>query len=251
MKYVIYLRVSTKDRQDITTQLDKCLKFLRSRDNTDFKYVVYSDKMSSGKPTDKRVGFIEAMHSLEAGDVLVSTKIDRLSRNSLECQKIKQDLEIIGASILLIDQPGIDDTVMFGLYAAMAEKEREVIRSRIKDNLSIKKERLEKCGRYIPFGYELHPTELVLVKGADGKRVQKLGKLIPKPQEQTALLQMQEWFDFGVSYREIGRRLDKMGIATREGGSWHPNSVSRILARTGRKKFHGRSHKEKASLLNY
>jgi DNA invertase Pin-like site-specific DNA recombinase len=50
MKYVIYLRVSTKE-QDLRTQEQKCLSYLKSLGNSDFKYLIFTDSITSKKTT--------------------------------------------------------------------------------------------------------------------------------------------------------------------------------------------------------
>jgi hypothetical protein len=61
---------------------------------------------------------------------------------------------------------------------------------------------------------------------ADGRRVGA------NDAERSAIARMAAWRASGASYREICRRLDAEGVATKEGGSWRPATVRRILLRT-------------------
>ncbi len=235
MKYVIYLRVSTKE-QDLRTQEQKCLRFLREKNQGIFEYVIFTDSISSKKPLDERKGIQEALHSLKRGDILVGQKVDRIARNEKEAHIIRDFLEENKIGIMMIDQPGIEDPLVFSIYAAVAAKEVKLIRERIKDKLHEKQERGERTGS-VRYGYTLDEANLILVNGKDKKKTLKAGILLENLEEQTVLQRMCELFDQGFSYRQISKILECQGYKNRNGNPWQHMSIYRILIRTGRTRF--------------
>lgn len=203
MKYIIYFRVST-EKQDLRTQEEKCLEFLRKKHgSSEFTYELYSDKMSSRIPYDKRIGLQSAFKSLTSKDVFVATKLDRLARNSYEHYSIFNHLRNtikVKDIILIDDQDVLDSKLLFAVKAAVAEEEVSMIRKRIKDKLHAKKERGERIGSTIPYGYAL---------GADGIH------LVEDSNEQEGLECMMKWHYDGVSYREIVKMMNEHGYFSR------------------------------------
>lgn len=246
MKYVIYLRVSTKE-QDLRTQKQKCLNYLKSLGNSDFEHLIFTDSITSKKPLHKRQGLNDALNALERGDVLVGQRVDRLARNELEAHKIKEFLLSNKIGIMMIDQPGITDPLIFSVYAALAAKEVALLRERIKDKLSAKKERNERTGK-VPYGFTLDEKNLVLVNGEDKQKVFKPGFLLEDPSEQLVLNQMEELFDVGLSYRRICEVLNDLGYRNREKKPFQANSVYRILRRIGKVRSKGQPLEESKPL---
>lgn len=231
MNYVIYLRVSTQ-KQDERPQLEHCLNFLRSRDKSNFNYVVYTDSISSRKKIEKREGLQGALSFLKAGDILVGMRLDRLARNLYETTCIIHELEKKNSEIVLVDQPGIKNKALLGLYAGMAEEEVKLIRKRIKEKMHDKKARNERINYEPPYGYKIHDTELVNVKTKDGRCwVMKPGKIIEDQREQEALKLMIDMSNQGISYHKIGIKLEDLGYTNRKGNQFHPMSICRILNR--------------------
>ncbi len=232
MKYVIYLRVSTKE-QDLRTQEQKCLSYLKSLDDSEFKYLIFTDSITSKKPLHKRQGLNDALNALDRGDVLVGQRVDRLARNELEAHKIKEFLLKNKIGITMIDQPGITDPLIFSVYAALAAKEVTLIRERIKDKLWAKKERNERTGK-VPYGFTLDKDCLISVNGENKQKTLKPGLLLEDPSEQLILGQMATLFDQGLSYRRISAVLTDLGYCNRVKKPFQANSIYRILRRIGK-----------------
>lgn len=231
MKYLIYLRVST-DEQDEETQLDHCLRFIKQKDASEFKYEVFRDKITSRRKLFNREGGIKLLNTLRKGDTIVAIRLDRISRSLHETTQLIEDLEEKGASILLVDQPGIKNKIMLGLYAGMAEEEINLLRQRVKEKLSTKKNRNERYSGQLPYGYAMHETKLVPIR--QGKDiVMKRGILIPVHEEQQMVARMQELFDMGMSYKSIAMTLNNAGYRNREGNPFQKMSIFRILRRLG------------------
>jgi len=250
MKYVIYLRVSTT-KQDETPQARECLNFLKNHHNGEFEHVIFKDNITSqkrifleneeidkhkaGRKKGLRPGIQLVLDTLEKGDVLVATRLDRISRIPYETHRLQNLLMKKEVGILLVHQPGINDPLLMGIYAGLAAKETEVLKARIKEKLNDKKARNERTTYQVPYGFTIHPSAMVNIKNRDGPGwTMKPGLLIPEPFEQTVLDLMCRSFDEGKTYRQITRLLNDQGYKNRAGNPFQNNSVYRILARTGR-----------------
>ena len=95
----------------------------------------FSD-IASGKD-DRRPGFQAALSRCrQLGAVLVAARLDRITRRAHTLSQLLED----GVSIRAADMPGADD-LMMRIYAAMAQKERELISERTRVALAAAKAR--------------------------------------------------------------------------------------------------------------
>ncbi len=242
MKYVIYLRVSTTG-QDLTPQLEKCLENIRRDHRGDLEYLVFSDKKTAKNDLKHRPGMRDTLSCLRRGDVLVSTKIDRIARNGAAAYEIQDRLIDKGVKLRLTDQPHMHDPLIFAMMVGLSIKELEMISTRTKDKLLSKKQRGERTGT-VPYGFKLDPDKKVLVKGLDGKKVEKLGMLVEEPYEQKVVAEMLSLFDSGISLRRLTKILAEKGFVNRKGQAFQYTSVRGILLRLGRTKFQERPQEE-------
>jgi len=131
-----YCRVSKADgSQALDLQKDALIEAGVSESN------IYHD-MASGK-NDERPGLLSCLKALRTGDVLVVWKLDRLGRNLKHLVNVVQDLSDrkIGFKVLSGQGANIDTTtasgkLFFGIFAALAEFERELIVERTKAGLA-------------------------------------------------------------------------------------------------------------------
>ena len=234
MIYRLYLRVSTEE-QDLRTQLSMCLQFItKLHGNDSFKYEVYTDSITSRCALEKRMGMQKCLSELKKGDVVIGLRVDRLARNAYEAHCIQHIVMTKGANILMVEQPGITNAVIFGMYAGFAEEEGKLIRARIKEKLDAKGERNERRSRHLPYGYQMHTSALVQTREGRGKTVMKLGLLIEEPVEQQVIAHMCALFDEGMNFRNIVQTLKDQGYKNRQGTPFQLSYLHRILSRTGR-----------------
>jgi hypothetical protein len=100
----------------------------------------FSD-IASGKD-DRRPGFQAALtRCRQLGAVLVAARLDRITRRAHTLSQLLED----GYSIRAADMPGADD-LMLRIYAAMAQKERELISERTKAALAAARARGKALG---------------------------------------------------------------------------------------------------------
>lgn len=125
-----YARVSKSDNsQVLDLQIDALVNSGVKEEN------IYSDKISGSK--DERPGLENCLKALREDDILVVYKLDRLGRNLKHLIQTVEDLtkRKIGFKVLSGQGVNIDTTtpagkMIFSIFGALAEFERELIRER-------------------------------------------------------------------------------------------------------------------------
>lgn len=251
MRYLIYLRVST-DQQDMETQLRMCTERIQQfHPQGGSAYEVFADPdMSSGVALAKRVELQRLLGSVKKGDTVLVYKLDRLSRDIIEMVTIyRQIVNKCGARVISLNDP-YSDEFSVGLMGLLAQKEREVLRTRIKDKLTTKAKKGERYSRHLPYGYGIHATHKVPIKV--GKETHyKPGVLIPVEDEQAVLARMKEFFEQGMSYGNIAQALTLSGYRNRAGNPFQKMTVYRILTRTGHTRSSDQPLDEKESIRSH
>jgi DNA invertase Pin-like site-specific DNA recombinase len=139
---------------------------------------LYQDHASGKK--DDRPGLEACLKSLREADTLIVWKLDRLGRNLRHLVNTIHDLmeRKIGFRVLTGQGANIDTTtasgrLVFGIFAALAEFERELIRERTIAGLASARARGRNGGR----PYTMTPAKLRLAQAAMAKRDTKVGDL--------------------------------------------------------------------------
>lgn len=147
MPLVGYMRVSKSDGSQ-TTDLQRDA-LLAAGVNPELLY----EDMASGKKED-RPQLASCLKALRAGDTLVVWKLDRLGRDLRHLVNVVHDLNTrdVGLRVLAGQGASIDTTtaqgkLVFGIFAALAEFERELISERTKAGLASARARGRKGGR--------------------------------------------------------------------------------------------------------
>lgn len=173
---------------------------------------LYEDR-ASGK-RDDRPGLTACLKALRQGDVLVVWKLDRLGRDLRHLVNLVQELAERGAGLKVLTGQGaaIDTTtpagkLAFGIFAAIAEFERELIVERTKAGLAAARARGRRGGR----PYKMTPAKLRLAMAAMADVETNVGELCR---------------ELGVTRQTLYRHVDPAG-ALREDGR-------RLLASRGR-----------------
>ena len=139
---------------------------------------IYED-MASGKK-DEREGLKSCLKALREGDTLVVWKLDRLGRNLTHLVTTVQDLanRKIGFKVLTGEGTHIDTTtasgkMIFGIFASLAEFERELIRERTLAGLAAARARGRNGGRK----FLLTKSQVRLAQAAMKNRDTKVSEL--------------------------------------------------------------------------
>ena len=138
----------------------------------------YEDKASGKK--DDRPELLACLKALRSGDTLIVWKLDRLGRDLRHLVNIVHDLtdRDIGLKVLTGQGATIDTTtasgkLVFGIFAALAEFERELISERTKAGLTSARARGRKGGR--PF--KMTPAKVRLAMASMGQPGTHVGDL--------------------------------------------------------------------------
>ena len=139
---------------------------------------LYEDQ-ASGQRED-RPNLRACLKALRAGDVLVVWKLDRLGRDLRHLVNTVQDLADRGIGFKVLSGQGanLDTTsaggkLVFGIFAALAEFERELIRERTRAGLAAARARGRKGGRK----FSLTKAQVRLVQAAMGKKETRVSEL--------------------------------------------------------------------------
>jgi DNA invertase Pin-like site-specific DNA recombinase len=168
-----YARVSKADGNQV---LDLQIDALQRIGITDGQ--LYVDKASGAK--DDRPGLENCLKALREGDTLVVWKLDRLGRNLKHLVSTVDDLSRcnIGFKVLSGQGADIDTTtpagkMVFGIFAALAEFERELIRERTIAGLNAARARGRKGGRK----FQLTKAQIRLAQAAMSNRDTSVSEL--------------------------------------------------------------------------
>jgi DNA invertase Pin-like site-specific DNA recombinase len=140
---------------------------------------------------------------------LLIAKLDRLARNVAFISRLLES----GVDLICCDMPQANKLTLH-ILAAVAEHEREMISERTKAALAAAKARGVKLGA--PSGYD--PT------AARQKRSETASAFHQRVRPDVAKLAGQ-----GLSLRAIAAELNRLGLPTSRGKTWHPAGVRRIL----------------------
>jgi DNA invertase Pin-like site-specific DNA recombinase len=168
-----YMRVSKADGSQILDLQRDALLAAGVREQH-----LYSD-IASGK-LDDRPGLAACLQALREGDTLVVWKLDRLGRSLRHLVNVVHDLtsRCIGLRVLTGQGASIDTTtpagkLVFGIFASLAEFERDLISERTRAGRTSARARGRKGGRRP----KMTPAKLRLAMAAMGKPETNVGDL--------------------------------------------------------------------------
>jgi len=164
-----YMRVSKNDgSQTLDLQKDALLKAGVKEER------IYHDLASGRK--DMRPGLNDCLKALQPGNTLVVWKLDRLGRDLKHLVNLIDDLRKhdVGFKVLTGQGAQIDTTtpngrLVFGMFAALAEFERELIIERTRAGLAAARARGRNGGR--PRKMDKHTLKMAMAAMSDTKSV--------------------------------------------------------------------------------
>ena len=179
----------------------------------------YSD-IASGKD-DHRPGFQAALaRCRQLGAVLVAARLDRITRRAHALSQLLED----GYSVRAADMPGADD-LMMRIYAAMAQKERELISERTRAALAAAKARGRSLGGDRGYRPAVGPDATAAAQSRRVKAEQVAHRL---------LLAIDRFRAEGiVGQAALARALTERRVPAPRGGvDWTHTTVARVIARS-------------------
>lgn len=219
MEYVAYYRVSTKKQGDSGLGLEAQKTLVRNFIECNPKQCLKGEftDIETGK-NDARPGLEKAIQKAkQIGAKLVIAKLDRLSRNAGFIFTLKNS----GVDFVCADMPEAN-TLTIGIFATLAQYERELISERTKKALQAKKATGWKPGnpQNLTDQARIKGNESMKRKAQNNENNKRASRLITSLRKQ------------GLSFREIARELNESGYKTSRGMEFKATSVKRLYDRT-------------------
>lgn len=214
-KYVAYYRVSTAKQGasglGLDAQQTAVAAFVK-----DAPLLAEFVEIESGKK-NLRPKLTAAIAAAKAsGAVLVIAKLDRLSRNAGFIFALRDS----GVDFVAADMPDAN-TLTVGIFAVIAQHERETISKRTKDALQAK---IAKGGK---LGTPENLTELVRQQGLQAR--QRNAREHSGSKQATALIVSRKAQN--ASFNQIASELNSLGFTARRGGTFNQRQVQRLYER--------------------
>lgn len=161
-----YCRVSTTDQ----TTDNQVREIEAAGFKVDPKRIV-TETVSGSVAAMERKGFAKLVDRLEAGDILIVTKLDRLGRNAMDVRATVDSLAGEGVKVHCLALGGVDLTspagkMTMGVIAAVAEFERDLLVERTQAGLSRAKAEGKTLGR--PSALTVDQQSAVRLKRSQG-----------------------------------------------------------------------------------
>ena len=131
----LYARVSTGE-QDTGMQIRELLEYAKRRD---WQTEVFTDSISGAK--DRRPGLDQMMAQVRRRkcDVVLVYRYDRFARSLQQLVNALEEFRVLGVNFVSLHE-GVDTStpngrLVFGIFASIAEFERELIRDRVRSGM--------------------------------------------------------------------------------------------------------------------
>ena len=220
LRVVGYVRVSSLDQAfegiSLGMQIEKIKAYAAL--NEMLLVDIKQDAAISAKNIHGRPGFQDALSMVMGrhADALLVWKLDRAFRSTKDALSIAEKLNKRGKGLHSIteklDTSSAIGEFFFTLMASLAQMERRLVGERTKAALDTKRERMEKLGGKVPYGYR--------VEG---------GQLIEVPEEQAIIVEVKRLRDAGATLRVIQIKLMGRGMVSRSGGELGLSTLHKII----------------------
>ena len=171
-------------------------------------------EIESGKKNQRPQLLAAMTEARRVGSTLLIAKLDRLSRNASFILTLRDS----GVDFVCCDMPDAN-TLTVGIFAVLAQHERETISKRTKEALAAKKARGATLG---------NPQNMTPAIYEQGQAVMQ-GNAREHPANQQAALLADLLRAQGQTRWEIANKLNAVGYRTRRGKAFHATTVQRLL----------------------
>ena len=213
-RYVAYYRVSTQKQGVSGLGLEAQRAAARAFVPDPAQLLAEFVEVESGKKNQRPQLLAAIAAARPAGAVLLIAKLDRLSRNAGFIFMLRDS----GVEFVCCDMPDAN-TLTVGLFAVIAQHERETISQRTQAALAAKKARGARLGT---------PANLTAAARQQGLAARQHNARTHQPTRQAArlagLLHAQ-----GHTLLQIAQELNAEGYRTRRGQQFFPTTVRRLL----------------------
>ena len=215
-RYVPYYRVSTARQGQSGLGLEAQQAAVRTFVQDPGQLLTEYVEIESGKKNQRPQLLAAIAAARRVGATLLIAKLDRLSRNAGFIFALRDS----GVAFVCCDMPDAN-TLTVGLFAVIAQHERETISKRTKDALTAKKARGAVLGT---------PANLTPAAIAKSRQIRQENARTNQQNLQATrlggLLHAQ-----GLTLQQIAQELNQGGYCTRRGKLFLPMSVQRLLKR--------------------
>lgn len=197
-----YIRVSTLQQANDGDSLETQLKQINSYSalkgyEIPLENFITERGVSGNLEFESRPEGSKLFERLEAGDVLIFSKLDRAFRNTRNALNTLHELKLRGVSVHFIDLGGdvTNDSigsVIFTILSAFATFERDRISTRIREVKQVQKAEGKFLGGFTRFGYQVAED-----------------RLVKDPAQQKIIREMRDMKRRGMSLRRISSWLNK------------------------------------------
>lgn len=208
----IYTRVSTQGQADkgdsIANQIKKCQAWAVMEDLEDETDVIEEKAVSGGMPFKDRPQGKIVFEKLNANDILICYKLDRLFRNSLDALQTTEELTKMGVGLVLLNIHHKDITrdavgkLVLSILSAVAEMEKDTIKVRMMDGKAARKSKGGYVGGVVPFGY----------RSIKDPNVEKGKILVEHEREQEIIDGLRIWIETGKTYQSFSDLMANDGM---------------------------------------
>jgi DNA invertase Pin-like site-specific DNA recombinase len=225
IRCAIYTRKSTdegleKEFNTLDAQRDACAAYIASQRHEGWIEVpdYYDDGGYSGG-TLERPALKRLLADVEAGriDVLVTYKLDRLSRSLIDFVKLMEKMEAHGVTFVSVTQSFNTTTSMgrltLNILLSFAQFERKLIGERIRDKFAASRARGMWMGGKVPLGYRVEARKLVVVE-SEARQVRAIF----------------ERFVVLRSATKLAQELRQQGVLSKTGAPVDKGYIYRLLA---------------------
>jgi DNA invertase Pin-like site-specific DNA recombinase len=212
--YIGYVRTSTgRQVLGLDEQKSRINQFIESSQDKLIDVVV---EQESGKNNERKGLEVAINLCIKHNHTLLFTKLDRLSREVEFLFMLRNK----GVKLRCIELPELN-TLTLGIFGSVAQWERELISSRTKRGLEELKKKGVKLGS---------PQNLTLSARMKGQEVVKRNRLDNESWKLARTFIEHYQMKYGyINLSEISRQLNERGYKTRNGCTFTPSIVKRLI----------------------
>lgn len=211
-KYVAYYRVSTQKQGDsglgLAAQQDTVKKF--AGDN---EIIAEYTEIESGKNNNRTELKKAIEYANNNNATLLISKLDRLSRNAAFIFQLRDSK----VDFVCCDLPDAN-TMTIGIFALLAQQERELISERTKKALQVKKEK----------GFVLGKPENLTEKSRERSIQVRKENAVNNENNRKAIALINQMRKQNISFNKIAKTLNDSGFKTSTGKTFHSMSVFQL-----------------------
>ncbi len=217
-----YIRVSTVSQATEGESLDVQRKQIEAHCKVkNWKLEkIYEDAGVSGSKAEKRKAFMDMSRDAQQRkfDIILFTKLSRFARNARDYynfQHIFESHDVVLVSIKEnIDPTSHNGRLMAGIFALLADWEREMIREQMTENRLVKWRDKRMFAGQPPYGYSWDKKKCIFIENKEESKV---------------LILMLNWYvKIGISMKDVVIKLINEGYKSRR-SQWYDGTVSTVF----------------------